>query len=176
MYRLLSVPSHTIMHTECREQLPTLPAADRADYLRLAAASPRRRHPKILHAPGDEFNRVINVMLHDSYMQPHHHPGPEKIEHIHLLEGKVAVIVFDERGAIIRIAPLVREGGDSIAVPAYTWHTYVVLTDHAITYETMMGRYAPSSWKGFAGWAPVENVPESAPHLASLKDAVAARD
>jgi len=140
----------------------------------LAANSPRRRHPKILHNPGDEFNRVVNFIMRDSYMQPHHHPGPEKIEKIYVLEGRMAVLFFDDAGAVTKVTHLEGPSG-FIAVPAYTWHTYVMLTDHVISYETMMGRYEPASWKEMAQWAPVENVPESAPYLESLKDAVVAR-
>lgn len=163
------------MTPEAPAALPALTAADRTVFLERAHASPRRRYPNILHSPGAEFNRVINIIMHDSYMQPHQHPGPEKIEQIHLLEGKVAVLFFDENGAISRITPLVRERLDSIAVPAYTWHTYVMVTDHAITYETMMGRYEPASWKHFAAWAPEEGSPSSASYLRSLKDAVSAQ-
>ena len=155
-------------------QIPQLLADARQDGLRRADASARRRHPNILHNPGDEFNRVVNFIMRDSYMQPHHHPGPEKIEKIYVLEGRMAVLFFDDAGAVTKVTHLEGPSG-FIAVPAFTWHTYVMLTDHVISYETMMGRYEPASWKEMAQWAPVENVSESAPYLESLKDAVVAR-
>lgn len=149
--------------------IPALSSDDARALLDHAAASTRRRHPKILHAPGDEFNRVFNGMMHDSYMQPHHHPGPEKIERIYLIEGRIVVLFFDERGAIQRTVLLERGGVDMVEVPAFAWHTYVILSDHAITYETMMGRYEPATWKEMAAWAPTESDGSSAEYLATLK-------
>ncbi|MDQ3068388.1 MAG: WbuC family cupin fold metalloprotein [Acidobacteriota bacterium] len=152
-----------------RVELPALTPDETRDFLGRAASSARRRHPKILHAPGDVFNRVINFMMRDSYMQPHLHPGDQKIEHIYLMEGRLAVLFFNDEGALTGITTLERGGVDAIAVPAFTWHTYVMLSDTAITYETMMGQYEPSSWKEMAQWAPEENAPGSAAYLCELK-------
>ena len=149
--------------------IPKLTKEEANELIGRAAGSTRRRHPKILHNPGDVFNRVINVMMHDSYMQPHLHPGDEKIEHIHLIRGKIAVLFFDDRGAVRTITTLQENGLRHVAVPAFTWHTYVMLTDSAITYETMMGEYAPKTWKEFAEWAPAESTAESLACLGSLK-------
>jgi hypothetical protein len=33
--------------------------------------------------------------------------------------------------------------GQSVSVPSFTWHTYIMLTDKVITYETMNGIYDP---------------------------------
>ena len=61
---------------------PTLSEQEIQDGLRLAGCSEKRRYPKLLHRRGDEFNCVFNFMMNDSYMQPHLHPGQEKIERI----------------------------------------------------------------------------------------------
>lgn len=149
--------------------IPELPHEEVAGLLARAAGSPRRRVPKILHEPGAVLNRVFNVMMEDSYMQPHLHPGDEKIEKIALVEGRVAVLMFDDQGAVTRVVMLAEGQTDYVEVPAFTWHTYVMLSEHAITYETMMGRYEPDTWKGFAAWAPREESPEAANYLAQLK-------
>ena len=156
-------------------QIPVLPKHEADDCLRQAAESTRRRHPKLLHNLGDEFNRVVNFIMHDSYMQPHLHPGPEKIEKIYLMEGKMAVLFFDDLGAVTTVTILEHGQTEFIAVPAFTWHTYVALSGHAISYETMMGEYAPKTWKEFAQWAPPENAPESSAYLQSLKDTAVSR-
>lgn len=135
-----------------------------------ARNSLRQRYPKLLHNPGDEFNRVFNFIIRDSYMQPHLHPGREKIEEIRIIEGKLATIFFDDRGAVRDVVLLKKGGVECVKVPAFTWHTYVMLTDEVVTYETMMGKYDPLTWKRYAAWAPVENSPKSAPYLSSLRD------
>lgn len=157
------------------ESAPPLSAADAAEHLSRAQASPRRRVPKILHRQGEVLNRVFNFMMADSYMQPHLHPGPEKVEKIRVLEGRIAVVLFDDQGAPARVVPLAAGGDDYIEIPAFTWHTYVILSPHAITHETMMGKYEPDTWKGFASWAPPEGLPDSGEYLESLRALAEAR-
>jgi cupin fold WbuC family metalloprotein len=149
--------------------IPAITEEEKKEGILLADASPRRRHPRILHQPGAEFNEVFNFMMGDSYMQPHLHPGEEKIEMIYLVQGKVAVLFFDDKGAVTKCTLLEKEGVDMIAVPAFTWHTYVMLSPSAITYETMMGKYDPQTWKDFFTIAPAENTPESISYLGFLK-------
>jgi cupin fold WbuC family metalloprotein len=135
-----------------------------------AHASPRKRHPVLLHAPGAYFNEVYNFIGRESYMQPHLHPGPEKIETIQVLSGRAAVIYFDDQGRITKSTLLESSATDRIEVPAFTWHTYVMLTEEVITYETMNGIYDPATWKTFAPWAPEENTSTAAGYLVMLRD------
>lgn len=152
-------------------QIPKLTDQEKKDGIFEAQVSARRRYPKILHNPGEEFNRVINFMMGDSYMQTHLHPGVEKIEKIYLIEGKLAIFFFDDRGEVIRCTILETGGTEIIEVPAFTWHTYVILSEYAITYETMMGKYDPQTWKEFFTIAPPEGLPESIVYLNELKKA-----
>jgi len=154
------------------QAIPKISEQERIEGLLHAANSPRRRHPNILHNPGAEFNRVINFIMDDSYMQPHLHPGVEKIERICLVRGKVAVLFFDDLGAVINCVVLEKEGLDFVDVPAFAWHTYVMLSKHAITYETMMGKYTPETWKKLAEWAPAESSHACHDYLDGLKTKV----
>jgi cupin fold WbuC family metalloprotein len=153
-------------------QIPKINPSEIKEGINKANASERRRFPKILHNTGDDFNRVINFMMNDSYMQPHLHPGEEKIEKIYIIEGRLAVLFFDDAGEITKTTILEKGGTEMIAVPAFTWHTYVMLTDYAVTYETMMGKYDPLTWKDFFTIAPAENTKESIDYLKKLKEKV----
>ncbi len=150
-------------------RIPELSEQEIQDFLKLANSSEKRRYPKLLHSPGDEFNCVFNFMLQDSYMQPHLHPGEEKIEIIHLIHGKVAALFFDDQGEVNKRTVLEKGGIELIEVPAFVWHTYVMLSDYAVTYETMMGVYDPATWKTFADWAPEEGTIECGAYLDLLK-------
>jgi cupin fold WbuC family metalloprotein len=150
-------------------EIPNLSEREIQEGLSQAKMSPRRRHPRILHNPGDEFNMVINFMLADSYMQPHLHPGWEKIEKIYILQGKIAVLFFDDDGHVTSCTTLEKGATEKIEVPAFKWHTYVILSNFAITYETMMGKYEPTTWKEFAERLPKEDSPESLAYLTELK-------
>lgn len=150
--------------------IPGLSEQDLNDGLLRAAGSARRRHAKVLHQPGDAFNQVFNFILQDSYMQPHLHPGVEKIEKIYLIQGKLAVIFFDDRGAVKSCVVLAEGGAEAVEIPAFAWHTYVMLSESAVSYETMMGVYEPKTWKQYADWAPPENSNESPAYLKYLKE------
>jgi cupin fold WbuC family metalloprotein len=156
-------------------QMPKLSEEEVLAGICQARKSERRRFPKLLHGRGEEFNQVFNFMMQDSYMQPHLHPGAEKIEKIYLIEGRVAVLWFDDLGQVIECTCLEKGESELIEIPAFTWHTYVMLTDHVITYETMMGIYNPQTWKRFAEWAPREGSLVSLEYLNVLRREVAKR-
>jgi len=150
-------------------KIPELMNVEVVEFLKKAEGVEKRRYPKLLHKPGDYFNHVFNFMMKDSYMQPHLHPGSEKIEKIYIVKGKVAVIFFDDIGIPTRTTILDINYEDQIEVPAYTWHTYIILTESAVTYETMMGIYDSETWKKFADWAPKEGGLESTKYLEFLR-------
>ena len=89
-------------------QIPQLSDQEINDGLLSASSSARHRYPKLLHNLGDEFNQVFNFIMQDSYMQPHLHPGDEKIEEIYLIQGKIAVLFFDDQGTVIKLVLLKR--------------------------------------------------------------------
>lgn len=149
--------------------IPQLTPKEIATHLLSAKESPKHRFPIILHQPGDVSNRVINFVMADSYMQPHQHPDKEKIEEIWLLEGKMAVLFFDDKGEVTKSVILESSQNNHIKIPAFAWHTYVTLSDHSISYETMNGVYDPATWKEFAKWAPSEGTPEGSAYLNQLK-------
>jgi cupin fold WbuC family metalloprotein len=150
------------------EKIPKLSYDEIISYFFKAKQCKRKRFPKILHEKGDYNNRVINFVLQDSYMQPHLHPGVEKIEKMYLLKGSFALILFDENGEIYKTIILKLGQQEFVDVPAFTWHTYVMLTKEVVIYETMDGVYEPSTWKKMAPWAPEENDQIASKYHASL--------
>jgi len=137
-----------------------------------ALESPRRRHAKILHQPGAFNNQVFNCICRDSYMQPHLHPGCEKIEEINLISGSLSVIFFDNQGQLLDRKKLNENGDIYIKIPAYTWHTYVVNSAICVTFETMEGVYDQNTWKKMAPWAPKETSSEKKEYLEKLKNSI----
>lgn len=151
------------------KEIPNLLNKDIDSYFESAANSDRRRSPKILHNKGDYHNKVFNFILEDSYMHPHLHPDKEKIEKMHLIKGSFALILFNEVGHITQKIILEEGKLDFIEVPAFTWHTYVMLSDEVIIYETMEGIYDIDTWKKMASWAPKENSLDASKYLEMLK-------
>jgi len=151
-------------------EIPLINAEEVLELKSMAQQSARSRHAKILHAPGAYENKVFNAMLSTSYMQPHQHPGVEKVEKIHLVKGKLCVIYFDNDGNITKRHMLAENGLTLVEVPAYQYHTYIVLSEYALTYETMDGVYDPKSWKKLAKWAPKEGTEEATKYLACHRE------
>ena len=154
------------------EKIPELSSDEVSLYFSVAKNSERCRSPKIIHKQGDYHNRVFNFILEESYMHPHLHPSEEKIEKMYLLDGSFALITFDDDGEVTNTYVLAKGGRESIDVPAFTWHTYVMLTKEVIVFETMEGVYNPSTWKKMAPWAPSENTLEAPAYLERLKSKV----
>ena len=75
--------------------VPELLEEEITQHYKVAEDSIRKRSPKILHEKGDYLNKVFNFILEDSYMHPHLHPGEEKIEKMHLIQGSFALVIFD---------------------------------------------------------------------------------
>jgi len=152
--------------------IPELLAEEITQYFKIAESSIRKRAPKILHEKGDHLNKVFNFILGDSYMHPHLHPGEEKVENMQLIEGSFALVIFNEAGEVKRTIILEKGKREKISVPAFTWHTYVMLTNKVVVFETMEGVYDPSTWKELAPWAPAENTSEAMPFLETLRASV----
>lgn len=151
-------------------QVPTLKKRDIIINTKKANNSKRLRHAFILHEKGDEFNQVFNFTLYGSYMKPHLHPGKEKTERMHLIRGSFELLIFNDDGKIIERDLITREKKDYVAIPPFTWHTYIMKSDITIIYETMMGVYHPSTWKKLAPWAPDEGSVEAYAYLDKLRN------
>ena len=152
------------------KEIPSLLDKEIKSHFDLAANSEKRRSHKILHKKGDYHNEVFNFMLEDSYMHPHLHPAEEKIEKMYLIKGSFALILFNKVGKVEESIILEEGKKDFIEVPAFTWHTYVMLSDKVIIYETMEGFYEPNTWRALASWAPEESSRRSLLYLESLKN------
>jgi cupin fold WbuC family metalloprotein len=124
----------------------------------------------------EQVHRFLNAMLRDTYVRPHRHLTPPKPEAFLVLRGEVALLVFDEGGAIKsvhRLSDPTRPGPIGIDIPAGPYHSLVVLSDSAVIYEVKPGPYVKQTDKAFAPWAPAEGTPRVAAYLSELRSAIA---
>src|SRR5438874_6903513 len=121
-----------------------------------ASQSPRLRTNHNFHASMEENpHRFLNVMLKGTYITPHRHADPPKTEGFVVLQGEVATFIFDDAGNIVETHILGRDA-IGIDIQAGVWHTFVVLSEHAVCYEVKPGPYSAANDKDFAKWAPKE--------------------
>lgn len=134
-----------------------------------ARGSARRRMNHNFHAgAADNPQRMLNVSLEGTYIQPHRHLEPPKAESFLVLEGEADVFVFDDRGAVTARYRLGREGVWGVDLPAGTWHTILPRTARAVCYEVKPGPWEPATDKEFAPWAPREGDAAAAEYAKKL--------
>jgi cupin fold WbuC family metalloprotein len=140
-----------------------------ARLLDAARESPRRRRNHDFHAgPADNPHRFLNVMLRDTYVRPHRHVTPPKSEAFLVLEGAVAVFLFDDEGRVSARHDLGVGGVRGIDLAPGLWHTLVPLSEHVVIYEVKPGPWDPSTDKEMAPWAPAEGDADAAVYARAL--------
>lgn len=135
---------------------------------------PRKRMNHNFHASFDDpINRMLNAMEPGTYCRPHKHENPDKREVFIVLRGKLAVILFNDDGKIMRVIKLIpKEGFYGAEIPAKTWHTIVSLEQGSIAYEIKDGPYNVEDDKNFAPWAPEEDSLEAPAYLKNILEQI----
>ncbi len=132
--------------------------------------SPRKRAIFKFHQPEDRMQRMINVLLHGTYVQPHRHDNPPKIEHFTVLEGTIACVEFDPNGSILEVYRMDPRGPIyGVDISPGIIHSLVCLTPEAVLHEVIDGTFNPETHKQFAPFAPMEGSPEASIWLAELE-------
>jgi cupin fold WbuC family metalloprotein len=136
----------------------------------LAAASPRRRAILRYHEHGESIQRMLNAIEPDSYVCPHRHQDPDKVELFVALAGSAVLCRFDDEGTL---REQIEFGAGSpvagVEVPARTWHSLVSLEPGTVLLEVIEGPFDPRSHKEFAAWAPAESDPAGSDYLRELR-------
>ncbi|MBW2982187.1 WbuC family cupin fold metalloprotein [Candidatus Woesearchaeota archaeon] len=132
--------------------------------LEKAENSPRKRAVHCFSKPEDKIQRMINAGLKDTYVRPHKHENPDKLEIFLILKGKAAVLIFDDDGKITD-SVILDENNQIVEIPSKKWHSFIILSEKAALYEIIGGPYDPETHKRFAPWAPEEDTEESIIYL-----------
>ena len=123
-----------------------------------ANVSPRKRMNYNFHTQLDDpLQRMLNCLEPDTYVQPHKHENPDKVEAFILLKGKILVIEFNNDGQVASHAIL--EAGTGVygaEIAPRIFHCIIALEPGSVVYEVKDGPYSPLNDKNFASWAPKE--------------------
>lgn len=105
----------------------------------------------------DPVQRLFNVANKATYVRPHKHENPDKLEIFVILKGRVLLVEFDNDGKVADYIVLDKEKGNfAVEIPPRAWHTFICLEDGSCLYEVKQGPYVPNTDKNFAPWAPEE--------------------
>lgn len=153
----------------------TITQAQIDDLIKQAANSDRGRVPFNLHEHDEPVQRMINAIVPGSYVTPHKHQNPDKVELIAILRGSVACLRFTDTGQIEESYVLDESGPiKAVDIRPAIYHSLVALQPSAIL-EIIQGPYRPDTHKQFAPWAARENTREAHLYLKQLETYIRAR-
>ncbi len=126
-----------------------------------AQASPRRRALLRYHEHEEAVQRMIHALEPDSYVRPHRHQDPDKVEVFLALRGSAWLCTFDGEGNPGEHLEI-RAGGPCFGgeIAPRTWHSLLVLEPGTVLYEVLEGPFRADTHKDYAPWAPAEGTPE----------------
>ena len=144
------------------------------DLLQQARTSPRLRAIRRLHDDDWEHaHRMLNALVPGTYVRPHRHPDEHQGEGFILLRGRLALLIFNDAGAVDNNLSLVLSQNDGclgMDLPPGVWHSLVAL-EETVIYEVKgqpAGGYVQANDKDFAPWSPEEGSPQAADYLRRL--------
>lgn len=128
-----------------------------------AAAADRLRTNLNIHPQLDDpVQRFFNAMQPGTYVRPHRHVEPPRWELFLVLQGRLALLVFDDEGIVLERQEIQVDGPvTGVELESGRWHALVVLAP-AVMFELKQGPYSALTDKDFASWAPPEGAPEGA--------------
>jgi cupin fold WbuC family metalloprotein len=125
----------------------------------IALKSPLRRSRLCLHrSDDDKLHEMIIVLARDCLFRPHRHPS--KTESFHMIDGRLAVIIFAHDGTPVRSVMLTPPGnGGAICYRLCTpmFHAVLPLDDVVVYHETTNGPFVENE-AIMADWAPTAPV------------------
>ena len=135
-----------------------------------AILSPRKRMNHNFHDTYEAIvQRLLNALEPGTYVQPHKHENPDKVESFIVLKGKILVVEFNDEGDVVKSCILsASDGIFGVEIPPRAWHSIAALESGSVVYETKEGPYSPGDDKNFATWAPKEGDPSCADYLRNL--------
>jgi cupin fold WbuC family metalloprotein len=134
-----------------------------------AQKSPRLRMNDNLHGMDDAIHRLLNATEPGTYVRPHRHLDPRKVETLAILCGRGAVLLLDDVGGVRERSLLSPRGPDFVVeIPPGAWHTLVALEPGTVWLEVKAGPYAPPGPGEIAPFAPPPEDPGVPAYLARL--------
>lgn len=128
------------------------------EFLKVGAEKNERKRIRLCahQEVGDRLHEMLIVHTKDTYVRPHKHLN--KSESVHIIEGRVDVIIFDETGNISEVIHMGDYASGSrffcrMSRPYY--HTLVIRSEVLVFHETTNGPFNRSDTV-FAPWAPAE--------------------
>jgi hypothetical protein len=106
----------------------------------------------------DKLHEMVIVHSKGQYIRPHKHSV--KTETFHIIEGKILLLIFDDKGNVLNKVMLedYNSGGKFIfRMEKDIWHTVVPITEKVVFHEITNGPFNGIDDSIFPEWAPKLN-------------------
>ena len=137
-----------------------------------ALANPRRRIRICAHPDtADRLHEMLIVHMRGAYVRPHKHL--QKSESVHIIEGEVDVVFFDDAGAVAEVVRMGDYGSGRkfyYRVGGARYHTLLIASEFLVFHEVTNGPFRRADTV-FAPWGPEEADPAA---CAAFQERVAA--
>lgn len=121
-----------------------------------ARTSERRRAIYRFHEHEEAVQRMLNALEPGTYVRPHRHAEPAKVECFIALRGRALCIEYDDEGEIVNSCIIEPPGLQGVEIVPGTWHSLICLESGTCLYEIIEGPYLAATHKNFAPWSPAE--------------------
>ena len=119
-------------------------------------------------SPLSDHHDMVILERRGKYYRPHKHK--DKGEAFHIIDGKMAIFVFNDNGSVIDASVLLQ--GDIYRIEAGQYHSVMPATDVVIYHENKPGPFLGDDDSIFPDWAPDgggnDNAPQYMNNLLSL--------
>lgn len=133
--------------------LAFLGPAEVAKVKAMALDSPLKRARICLHrSHGDPIQEMVVALRRGCYIPPHRHGG--RSESLHVMEGALLALFFDETGKATRRERLDASGQVLYRLASDRWHTVAALADMVVFHEVVQGPF--EGGVELAPWAPAQ--------------------
>jgi cupin fold WbuC family metalloprotein len=137
----------------CRRSPSMVDAATIAALKQFAARYPKKNVRLCLHAsPDAPFHSMVIHERKGTFYPPHRHA--RKGENWHIVEGRMAVFIFDADGRVTDARRLGGADGLIYQLDPGVYHTVVALSDTVIYHETKLGPFLGAADSLIPGWSP----------------------
>ena len=124
-----------------------------------ADLAPRRRARLCMHQSAeDSVQEMLIAFCRDALVRPHR--SLDKTESIHVVDGELRMIIFDDQGSVIQrfdMGPVSSGKTFVTRLSASPWYAYLPLTDFVVMLETTRGPF-DASGAAFPEWAPEDGA------------------
>jgi len=103
-------------------------------------------------SPENAFHDMVILQHSGRYYRPHRHTA--KSETLHLIEGALRIVIFDDNGVVQEVGDLQQGGGVLYRIGNRYFHTVLPMSPVVLYHEAKTGPFLGDQEFQFPEWAP----------------------